>query len=113
MDKDKEIKKEISKFKKIFANIAEDKKPFAERLYKQAAFMSVTLQELQEKIKDEGSIIKGKNGNGFIVCSENPAQKSYNIMIKNYNATIKALVEMLPKDNKESDELMDFISGNA
>lgn len=113
MDKDKAIKQEINKYKKIFAKIDEEKQPFAERLYKQAAFMEVTLQELQDRVKENGAIVEGMNGNGFVVCSENPAQKSYNIMIKNYNATIKALVDMLPKEEKESDELLNFISGNA
>lgn len=111
IDKDKIIRSEISKFKKLFADIPVDKKVFAERLYKQAAFMLATLQELQETVNEKGAVIEGVNGNGFKVVSENPAQKSYNIMIKNYNATVKVLIEMLPEGEKEADELMDFIGG--
>lgn len=111
IDKDKIIRTETSKFKKLFSGIPEDKKMFAERLYKQAAFMLATLQELQETVNEKGAVIEGVNGNGFKVVSENPAQKSYNIMIKNYNATVKLLIEMLPEGEKGTDELMDFIGG--
>lgn len=112
ISKDDAIKKEIAKYKKIFNKIEEDRKPFAERLYNQAAFMNVTLSELQENIKTEGAVIKTINGNGFETTTEHPAQKSYNTMIKNYNATIKALIDLLPPAEKESDELLDFISDN-
>ena len=109
-EKEKEIKKEISKYKDIFKDIPEDKKPFAEKLYNQAAFMLITLNELQKKINDEGAVIEAINGNGFKTINEHPAQKS---MIKNYNSTIKALIDLLPKSEKEGDELIDFLSGDA
>lgn len=111
-EKDKLIKKEMSKYKKIFKNISEDKKPFAEKLYSRAAFMAITLDELQEEVKRDGAVIETTNGNGFKVKAEHPAQKSYNTMIKNYNATIKSLIDMLPDGEKvKGDELLDFISG--
>lgn len=112
MDKDTMIKREITKYKKMFRDIAEDKKPFAERMYTQAAFMFATLTELQETVNADGAIVTCVNGNGFEVKMENPAQKSYNIMIKNYNATIKILVDLLPKGGEQKeDELMQFIKG--
>lgn len=110
-EKDKLIKKEMSKYKKIFKDIEEDKKPFAEKLYSRAAFMAVTLDELQEKVNREGAVIECKNGNGFVTKAEHPAQKSFNTMIKNYNATIKSLIDLVPNDTKEGDELLDFIGG--
>lgn len=114
IDKEKMIKSEIAKYKKLFGKIPEDKKVFAERLYKQAAFMVATLQELQDTVNREGAVVTGTNGNGFEVVSENPAQKSYNIMIKNYNATVKLLIDMLPEGtDKEEDELMKFIGGKT
>lgn len=110
MDKERYIKIEIQRFKKIFKDIEEDKKPFAEKLYTQAAFMSATLNELQEIVKSEGAVITSINGNGFETKMENPAQKSYNVMIRNYNATIKSLIEMLP-EGQETDDLISYIGG--
>lgn len=109
-EKEKLIKKELNKYKNIFKSIDEDKKPFAQKWYEQAAFMSITLNELQDKIKTEGAVIETTNGNGFITYSEHPAQKSYNVMIRNYNATIKHLIDLLPDSEKgNQDELLEFL----
>lgn len=108
-DKNKRIEAEIKKFKKTFQHLPDNKKIFAERLYRQAAFMTVTLEELKEKIKEEGTIIKAVNGNGFEVMSEHPAQKSYNITIKNYNATIKLLIELNNDNEEDEDSLIKFL----
>lgn len=109
MEKKKIIESEIQRYKGIFEKIEEEKKPFAEKLYQQAAFMSATLKELQEKIDDEGAVIVSTNGNGFKTTQEHPAQKSYNTMIRNYNATIKSLLDLLP-ENQNEDELIGFLN---
>lgn len=112
--KEKSISNEISSYKKIFKDIADDRKPFAERLYNRAAFMAATLDELQNKINKEGAVITATNGNGFETTLEHPAQKSYNTMIKNYNSTIKLLIDLLPTGNKEGDDFMNYVSrGNG
>ena len=113
IEKDKKIKAEINKFKKIFKNLPEDKKVIAERLYQQAAFMLITLEELKSKVKKDGSIIETINGNGFEVKAEHPAQKSFNIMIKNYNATIKLLIDLLSETEDEKDALMEFLERDS
>lgn len=111
-EKEKKIRKEFNKYKKKFGNMEKDKKEFVEDLCQQAAFMKITLLELQEDINARGTVVTGLNGNGFEVTSENPSQKSYNTMIKNYNATVKTLVEFLP-GLEEDDEMMSFIKGKG
>lgn len=110
IEKDKKKKLLLNKYKKIFKNISEDKKSFVEKLYTEAVFMELTLSELQDKINEKGPIITGKNGNGFKVTQENPAVKSYNTMIRNYNIVMKTLLENVPED-MEDDELMIFLKG--
>lgn len=102
MEKEKRIKKEISKLKKIFSGLSETKKKLCESLIENAAFMAVTLEELQKTIKDEGAIGEFTNGNGFGVLQEHPAQKTYNTMINRYASVMKQLIDMLP--NAEEDE---------
>lgn len=102
LSKDDKIKKEMLKLKKIFKDISKDRKSLCENLIKNAAFMSVTLEELQEDINIRGTVIVATNGNGFRVTSENPSQKSYNVMISRYTAIIKQLEEMLPDLKTES-----------
>lgn len=112
IEKDKVTKGKISKLKKIFKEIDSNKKLFADKLISQLIFMENTLDELQETIKDEGAVMTGINGNGFKVVKEHPAQKSYNVMIKNYNATMSNLINLIPKDDIEDDEAMQFIKQN-
>ena len=61
-------------------------------------------------IRKNGAVIETKNGNGFQVVQENPAQKTYNTMVKNYNATVKILIDMLPDSiEKAGDEFTEFL----
>lgn len=112
---EKKLKKEIAKLNRIFKNIGEDKKKLCENLIKNAAFMAITLEELQNDINENGPIGTYINGNGFKVSQETPAQKSYNAMINRYTAVIKTLVDLLPDDktetaNKAGEALAAFIA---
>lgn len=109
LDKDGLIKSKIKKYRALFKHLEKDKKILAEKLYKQAAFMEVTLDNLQQTINEEGPVIESINGNGFTTTQEHPAQKSYNTMIRNYNTVIKTLSDMLPEDTEEKDELTEFL----
>ena len=114
-EKEKRIRKEKNKLKKIFKDISDDKKKLVENLIQNAAFMSVTLEDLQKKISTEGAIITAKNGNGFETVQENPAQKSYNTMINRYCSTIKQLQDLLPNSkedniNKAGEALAAFVT---
>lgn len=109
-EREKERKRDLSKYKKIFRFLDNDKKVFAEKLYTQLAFMDCTLKELKERIETEGAVIEYTNGNGFDTISENPAQKSYNAMIKNYNIVLKTLIDLIP-EKQGDDELIEFIKG--
>lgn len=102
----------MSKYKKIFRTVDKDKKVFIEKLYTEAAFMEATLSELQEQIKTNGAVFTAKNGNGFEITQEHPAQKSYNAMIRNYNGIMKTLIEYVPEEDS-SDELMQFLQGEG
>lgn len=115
IEKEKLIKKEKSRLKRIFKDISEDKKKLCEPLMQNAAFMVVTLEELQKSIADEGAVIKAVNGNGFMTTQENPAQKSYNTMINRYTVIIKQLQDLLPDDkvdtvNKAGEALAAFVA---
>lgn len=108
LDKEKMIKKEIDEFEEIFKDISEDRKPFASRLIQQCAFMLTTLNELQETLNEQGSVELFVNGKQEML-REHPAAKIYNTMIKNYNSTVKQLLDMLPDDKQDSDELIEFL----
>ena len=109
-EKENKIQKEIRRYKKMYANVDENKRILAEKLYNELAFMSVTLWELKENMNEKGAVLEQMNGNGFRVTAENPAQKSYNAIIKNYNAVAKALADILSDaEGPENSELLQFI----
>lgn len=100
-DKSKEarIKREKNKIKKILSDVPESKIKLNERLIENVAFMGVTLEDLQKQINEEGSVITAKNGNGFDVTQEHPAQKAYVAMMAKYSPAMSQLMSLLP-DNK-------------
>lgn len=113
VEKNKKIKKETQRLKKLFKDLAEKKKRMAEKLIENAAFMSITLDELTEDIKEYGvkeTYVNGKDQFGF---KESIESKTYNTMIKNYMNIIKQLNDMLPEDKKinEDDEFEQFNGG--
>ena len=76
---------------KIVKEIPEEQRVFGEKLAAEIEWMAGTLTELKNIVDEQGAVITTTNGNGFEVMTENPAQKSYNTMIKNYTAAIKQL----------------------
>jgi hypothetical protein len=96
-EKDKLIKKEITRLKRIFKDIEEDKMNTAISLIKNAAFICVTLEDLQETINTEGTISEYKNGENQFGTKKSPEVEIYNVMIKNHMSIIKQLTDLLPK----------------
>ena len=110
IDKNKRIKKETQKLKKLFKDLPDNKKKMSEKLIENASFMSITLDELKEDIKVYGvkeTYVNGKDQFGF---KESIESKTYNTMVKNYMNIIKQLNDMLPEEKKinEDDEFERF-----
>ena len=110
IEKNKKIKKETNRLKKLFKEIPENRKKLAQRSIENAAFMSVTLEDLMKHMKIYGvkeEYMNGKNQFGF---KESVESKTYNNMIKNYTNIIKQLNDLLPEEKKidEDDEFDKF-----
>ncbi len=103
-----ESTKNLSELKKILGTMDEIRQPIAKKLYKRCKFMESTLNALEKKIKEEGAVIVNVNGNGFEVKMENPAQKSYSTLVGKYNAVVKNLLDMIPKNEVKDDEFTEF-----
>ena len=104
IQKNKAIKKELNRLKKLFKDLPENKKKISEKLIDNAAFMSVSLEELKKDIILYGikeTYVNGKDQYGF---KESIESKTYNITIKNYMALIKQLNEMLPEEKQISED---------
>lgn len=95
-----------------FKEISDDKRKLAMRLIERAAFMTITLQILEDNIKTKGPTYLFEQGAQKMII-ENPSQKSYNTMINRYTTIYDKLISLLPKEEKTTDEdgFDDFVNG--
>lgn len=110
--KDGRISKEKKRLSGIFTKIEAKAKKAVSELISNAAFIGVTLQDLQEDINHDGTMTKYQNGENQWGTKKNPDIDTYNTMIKNYAAIIKQLTDLLPKEPPKptKDEFDEFLN---
>lgn len=96
-EKADKIKKEMLKLKRLFKDMEKDTMNTVSSLIRNAAFMAVTLDDLQETINIEGAVSEYQNGENQWGTKKSPEVEIYNTMIKNHMAIIKQLSDLLPK----------------
>lgn len=79
------------------SGISDEKLAASDSLVQRCAFMTITLQLLEDDVKKQGPVITFKNGKQ-VMKVENPSQKSYNTMINRYTAAMDKLMNLLPKE---------------
>ena len=110
-EKQKQIKKQIIKLRRLFKNLPKDKQRAAEGLLQEAAFMKATLEETRYIIDQEGILEHFEQGAQKFL-REHPATKVYNTMINRYATVCKQLFDMIPNPEagkQAEDELMAFV----
>lgn len=113
-DKEKEIKKEKSRLIKIYTGISDKKKRTIVGLIERAAFMRVSLAELEDDINENGFTEPFSQGDQEPYLRKRPTADLYNTMNTSYQKIIKQLTDLLPKDAevKEDDDGFDsFVNG--
>ena len=94
--KEQRIKAESKKLKKLCDGLPQSKLAVALPLVEQAAFMRITLTDLQAEINEMGCVEEYQNGwnqSGFKVTA---ALQAYNSTVKNYAAVCERLDRILP-----------------
>ncbi len=107
LTKNKRISREITRLKKLFKNIPKDTVNAILTLIKNAAFMTVTLEDLQETINREGVVSEYKNGENQFGTKKSPEVEIYNTMIKNLSSVIKQLTDLIPEGEKPKPKELD------
>lgn len=111
--KQQEIKKEIAKLNKLFKDMEPKFKKTVQSVVENAAFMAVTLRELQEHLNKNGLTCEYQNGENQWGVKKSPEIEIYNTMIKNFISAMKSLTDLLPKDSAQKiidDGFDDFVS---
>lgn len=94
------IKKEKARIKKLYKNMPENWLKISEKLFERAAYMAVSLEDMEAKISEDGLLVEMPQGS-YTIQRAHPLLQQYNAMVKNYNATIKQLGEALPPAQAE------------
>lgn len=95
---EKRIKEEEKRLYKIFDGIDEKCKETISGLVKRAAFIQVSLEDLEKDISEYGFTEMFSQGDQTPYPRERPAYKVYCSMNTNYQKIIKQLTDLLPKD---------------
>lgn len=114
IEKNKRIKKEVSRLKRLFAKIDENKKKLVFATIEDVAFMTVTMQDLRNQIVREGTTVEYKNGENQYGTKQSPDAQLYLQMSQKQTQAMKILVDCLPKTEKpapQDDGFEDFVRG--
>lgn len=103
--KEQKIKKEYLRLKRIFKGLEKGKLQTVESLIRNAAFMAVSLDELQEQINAEGYVVEYQNGANQSGTKQSDAVKTHIAMTKNHAAIIKQLCDLVPPEKKKESRL--------
>lgn len=96
------IEEEFSRLKTKYQSLPENQMAIVEPLLQNAAFMKVTLDDLQVIINAEGCSEEYMNGANQYGKKASSALQAYNSLIKNYNTVSERLSKLLPPDKQES-----------
>ena len=102
LTKEEKIKREFSRLKRIFKDLDKNKLQTVESLIKNAAFMAVSLEELQEIINEEGYTVEYQNGANQSGTKQSDAVKTHIAMTKNH---AKQLCDLVPPEKKKESRL--------
>ena len=94
------IKKEFDRIIVFFEDMNSNEREVLLPLIQNAAFMRVTLENLQDLIQSDGVVDVYMNGENQYGTKQSAALQSYNSLIKNYSAIIKSLKESLPPERR-------------
>ena len=99
MEKDKRIKKEENRLKKIYKDIEDNKKETAIGLIQRLAYLRITLEDFEEDLDKNGFVELFQQGEKQAPYErKRPVADLYNTMNTAYQKGIKQLTDLLPKE---------------
>lgn len=111
-EKEKRIKKEMLKIKKLYKNLPKEKLAKVQELIYRASFLLVMAQDMEEELKNCETYISTTINASQKFTKPNPLLKEYRDTIKSYQAVIKQLDDLTKDDlisEPKKDELDEFL----
>jgi len=97
---DPRIWREYEILSATYKDIPKNRKRLVRKLIVRAAFMAVTLEDLEKKISAEGCTSEYQNGENQWGTKKSPEVEVHIQMVKNYSSVIKQLSDMLPPEER-------------
>lgn len=95
------MKKTLTELEKTFKSMDNDKGKVGLDLLTEVQFMKKTLERLRDEIDNNDLVMEMQQGS-YSIDRSNPALKTYNTTITNYNKLIKQLTDLLPTENPKN-----------
>ena len=110
--KEERISAEIKRLNGIFSKMSKTTKKVVKSLIENAAFMTITLEDLQESINANGVICEYQNGANQYGTKKSPEVEVHLSMTKNHTQIMKQLADLIPKEQpkQEDDGFDDFLN---
>ena len=102
------IAAELKKLEHLFEPLGEKEREFLQPLLENAAFMRVTLDDLQTEINRTGGVDSYQNGAAQHGVKISANIQAYNALMKTYHALMDKLLLRLPADDRRKDGLDSF-----
>lgn len=100
LEKNKRIKREITRLKKLFKDIDENKKKLVLTTIEDIAFMTITMQDLRDNIVRTGTTVEYKNGANQYGFKQSPDAQLYLQMSQKQTQAMKILIDCMPKTER-------------
>lgn len=107
-EKSRLVKKEYKRLKEIYGELADEKGSPLPGLIQRAAFYRISLEELEEDIKENGFTEKFSQGDQEPYDRKRPVADLYNSYSATYLKIIRQLHDMRPK-TEEKEQLPDLL----
>jgi len=113
LSKDERIRREIKRVNDIYREISEKERAAIEGLIRRAAFMRVTLEDMEADLDENGfTEMFSQSAEVAPYERERPMARLYNTMNKNYQGIMKQLTEFVVKEppKEPEDEFEAFVN---
>lgn len=100
--KEAKIRKEKKRLQVLFKDLEPNKLQTCQALIDRAAFITISLEELEDQLNETGWVEYYQNGENQSGMKKAAAADVHISLTKNLNAIVKQLLELVPPAQKES-----------
>lgn len=102
LSKIERIDKEKRRLRRLFRDLEPNKLKTCQAIIDRVAFITISLEDLEEQLNETGWIEPYKNGENQRGLKKAAAADAHISLTKNLNALMKQLLELVPPAQKES-----------